>query len=72
MIAGKRQYRGEIVLMAALDAVAGAAGRDLRQVVPAADRQKFARQHVVHGRRWGAAVDADFANVPLAHERSIP
>lgn len=59
--------------MAALDAVAGAAGRDLGQVVPAADRQKFAREHVVHGRRrCGAAVDADFTNVPLAHERSIP
>ena len=72
MVAGERQHRGQIVLVAALDAVARAAGGHLGQVRAAAHQEKFPREHVIHrlGRR-GAAVDADLANMPFAHGASI-
>lgn len=70
--AAKRQHGGKVVLQVGLFAVALPARRDLRQIGPARDQEKFAREDTVgRRRRLLAAVRAGLVLELLAHGGGI-
>jgi hypothetical protein len=52
MLSAERQDRHQIVLQAALGAIAGVTRRDLGKIRPPTDEKEFAGENMVHRRGW--------------------